>query len=168
MVIVYRSDTGYTQEYAEMLGKAEKRKVYSLEEAKGKLDKGTEVFYMGPLMAGHIKSVDQAVKSFTVKGVCAVGMSMPEAVSPDALGRANYAPGAAVFYLQGGYDPKRLSWLQRRMVNMATKSIREHLQSRGSRRTPQEQAMLDMLLKGGSFVAFQNLELIRAWLSEQP
>ncbi len=61
MVIVYRSDTGYTQEYAEMLGKAEKRKVYSLEEARAKLDKGAEVFYMGPLMAGHIKSVDQAV-----------------------------------------------------------------------------------------------------------
>ena len=31
----------------------------------------------------------------------------------------------------------------------------------------QEQAMLDMLLHGGSFVAFENLEPIRAWLKSQ-
>ena len=27
------------------------------------------VFYMGPLMAGHISGIDQAVKKFAVKGV---------------------------------------------------------------------------------------------------
>ena len=31
----------------------------------------------------------------------------------------------------------------------------------------QEQAMLDMLLRGGSFVAFENLDSIRAWLINQ-
>ena len=35
MVIVYRSNTGFTREYAEMLGKAEKMKVYSLSQAEG-------------------------------------------------------------------------------------------------------------------------------------
>ena len=30
MVIVYRSNTGFTREYAEMLGRAEKIKVYSV------------------------------------------------------------------------------------------------------------------------------------------
>ena len=33
MVIVYRSNTGFTREYAEMLGRAEKIKVYSVTEA---------------------------------------------------------------------------------------------------------------------------------------
>ena len=53
------------------------------------------------------------------------------------------------------------------MVNMATRSDREALQDKGSRRTPEEQAQLDMYLKGGSFVAYQNLDTIRKWLREQ-
>ena len=54
MVIVYRSNTGFTREYAEMLGRAEKIKVYSVTEAERSLESGTEIFYMGPLLAGHI------------------------------------------------------------------------------------------------------------------
>ena len=36
MVIVYRSNTGFTKEYAQMLGKAEKMNVFSLSEAEDK------------------------------------------------------------------------------------------------------------------------------------
>ena len=41
MVIVYRSNTGFTKEYAEMLGKAEKMKVCPLAEAQGKVGPGS-------------------------------------------------------------------------------------------------------------------------------
>ena len=40
MVIVYRSNTGFTKEYAEMLAKAEKMKVFPLAEAQGKVGPG--------------------------------------------------------------------------------------------------------------------------------
>lgn len=166
MVIVYKSNTGFTKAYAEMLARAEKLKAYELSQAQAQLDQGAEVFYMGPILAGHIKGVDQAVKRFTVKGACAVGMTAPGAPALASLSKANYVPNAPIFYLQGGWDPKRVSWLKRRMVNMAVKADREALQAKGSRRTPQEQAQLDMYLKGGSFVAFEKLEAIRSWLRE--
>lgn len=164
MVIVYRSNTGFTREYAEMLGKAEKMKVCPLAEAQGKVGPGESVFYMGPLMAGHITGVDQAVKQFTVKGVCGVGMSPASQQVMDTLSKANYVPGAPLFYLQGGWAPKKVGWLKRRMVGMATKSMRESLRDKGSRRTPEENKQLDFLLHGGSFVAFENLETIREWI----
>ena len=44
MVIVYQSNTGFTKQYAEMLAKAEKLKLYELDEAE--LSNDTEVFYM--------------------------------------------------------------------------------------------------------------------------
>ena len=166
MVIVYRSNTGFTREYAEMLGKAEKMKVFPLAEAQGKVGSGESVFYMGPLMAGHITGVDQAVKQFTVKGVCGVGMSPASQQVLDTLSKANYVPGAPLFYLQGGWAPKKVGWLKRRMVGMATKSMRESLRDKGSRRTPEENKQLDFLLHGGSFVAFENLETIRVWMKD--
>lgn len=164
MVIVYRSSTGFTKEYAEMLAKAEKMKVCPLSEAQGKVGPGETVFFMGPLMAGHISGVDQAVKKFAVRGVCGVGMSPASQQVLDTLAKANYVPGAPIFYLQGGWAPKKVGWLKRRMVGMATRSMREALQNK--KRTPEEDKQLDFLLHGGSFVAFENLEAIREWIEE--
>ncbi len=164
MVIVYRSNTGFTKQYAEMLAKAEKLKVYPLAEAQGRVGPGEKVFFMGPLMAGHISGIDQAVKKFAVTGACGVGMSPATRQVLDTLAKANYVPDAPVFYLQGGWAPKKVSWLKRRMVGMATKSMRESLRDKGSRRTPEEETQYQMLLKGGSFVAFENLETIRDWM----
>ena len=96
-----------------------------------------------------------------------VGMSpaMPQVM--ETMCKANRLPEAPLFYLQGGWAPKKVGWLKRRMVYMVTRSTRQQLTARGSRRTPEEQANLDMLTKGGSFVAYRNLEGIRAWLKEQ-
>ncbi len=164
MVIVYRSSTGFTKEYAEMLAKAEKMKVCPLSEAQGRVGPGETVFFMGPLMAGHISGVDQAVKKFAVRGVCGVGMSPASQQTLDTLAKANYVPGAPIFYLQSGWAPKKVGWLKRRMVGMATRSMREALQNK--KRTPEEDKQLDFLLHGGSFVAFENLEAIREWIEE--
>lgn len=164
MVIVYRSNTGFTKQYAEMLGRAEKMKVLSVSEAEGRIPAGEPVFFMGPLMAGHITGIDQAVKQYAVKGACGVGMSPPSRQVLETLSKANYIPDAPIFYLQGGWAPKKVGWLKRRMVGMATKSMREALRDKGGRRTPEEDRQLDFLLHGGSCVAFENLEVIQAWL----
>ena len=167
MMIVYRSNTGFTKEYAEMLGKAEKKKVCSMAQAKEQAAAGDAVFYMGPLMAGHIVGIDQAVKSFNVQGVCGVGMSPASQQVLETLSKANYVPNAPIFYLQGGWARKKAGWLKRRMVNIVTRSTREALRDKGSRRTPEEEAQYQMLVGGGSFVAFENLDTIREWMKER-
>lgn len=162
MVIIYRSNTGFTKEYAEMLGKAQKLKVFPISDAPRDLNE--PVFFMGPLMADHISGVDQAVKRYDVKGVCGVGMSPASRQVLDSLAKANYTNGAPIFYLQGGWAPKKVGWLKRRMVNMVTKSTREAL--RDKRRTPEEDQYLDFLLHGGSYVAYDNLSAIQDWIRE--
>jgi len=57
--------------------------------------------------------------------------------------------------------------MQRRMVDMVTKNIRRELQAKGKNRTEWEEQYLDVLMKGGSFVAYENLKTIREWLKEQ-
>ena len=167
MVIVYRSNTGFTREYAGMLGKAEKLKVFSAEEAEGRVSPEEPVLYMAPLMAGHITGIDQAVKRYALRGVCGVGMSPASRQTMETLSRANYVPNAPIFYLQGGWAPKKVSWLKRRMVNMVTRSTRQALREKGSRRTPEEEKQYKMLTEGGSCVAFENLGGLRRWLREQ-
>lgn len=151
-----------------MLGKAAKLPVCSLAEASaGKVEPGADVFYLGWLMAGHISGIDGAVKRFRVRAACGVGMMPPGHPALSSLSKNNYVPDAPIFYLQGGWAPDKVGWLKRRMVGMATKEDREQLQRKRDR-TPQEQAQLDMLLRGGSMVAFQNLSPLLEWLEGRP
>ena len=163
MVIVYQSNTGFTKQYAEMLARAEKLKLYALDEAE--LPHDTEVFYMGPLMAGRITGIDKALKQFSVVGACGVGMSPPGREVLNTLSKANSVPNAPIFYLQGGWAPKQVGWFKRQAVNMVTRSFRQALEAK-SNRTALEQANLDMLRKGGSMVAYENLGTIRTWMKE--
>lgn len=138
MTIVYTSKTGFTREYAQMLGRA----------------------------AGHISGIDHAVKRFHVRAACGVGMTPPGDKVLQDLARSNYVPNAPIFYLQGGWAPKKVGWLQRRMVGMATRGLRQSLQQKRER-TPQEQWQMDLLLRGGSCVAFRNLTPLLEWLKKQ-
>lgn len=167
MVIVYQSNTGFTQQYAEMLAKAEKMKAYALEDALKTLEKGTQILYMGPLMAGHIEGSNKAVMRFDIKAACAVGMSIPCKEVMETINRTNKLPEIPMFYLQGGWAPSKVPWAKRKTVEMVTKGVRRQLENKGIHRTPVEQANLDMLTKGGSMVTFKSLDSVRAWLKEQ-
>lgn len=152
MTIVYKSNTGFTQEYAEMLGRSTHRKVCHWEEALSRLEPGSPVLYMGPLMAGHVTGLDQARKRFQVRAVCGVGMAPPGPEIIASMSRANYVGEAPLFYLRGGWAPKKVGWLKRRMVFMAARSMADER----------------FLKQGGSFVAYQNLASLENWLEKQP
>ena len=119
MTIVYTSKTGFTREYAQMLGRAAGLPVCALDEATGKVGPGSDILYLGWLMAGHISGIDHAVKRFHVRAACGVGMTPPGDKVLQDLARSNYVPNAPIFYLQGGWAPKKVGWLQRRMVGTA-------------------------------------------------
>lgn len=163
MTIVYNSKTGHTRQYAEMLAKATKYKAHSLQDALSALPEKEPVLYLGWLMAGHISGIDQAVRRFDVRCAVGVGMSPDGKKNLATMAKANFVPNAPLFYLPGGWAPKKVGWFRRRAVNAVTRSTRKTLQSK-SKRTEQEQAYLDMLLRGGSFVEYQNLKPIQEWL----
>ena len=177
MVIVYQSKTGFTQQYAELLGESELVEVLPLKEAEQKLPSGTPVLFLGPLSAGRIAGLKRARKAFLLQGVCGVGMSPPSPELTEKLRQDNQLGDLPVFYLQlgdlpvfylqGGWAPDRVNPMTRAMVNLVTRSTRRELQAKGADRTPQEEAMLDMLLHGGSFVSPDNLPSLQNWLSKQ-
>ena len=118
-------------------------------------------------MAGHISGIDHAVKRFHVRAACGVGMTPPGDKVLQDLARSNYVPNAPHLLPSGRLGPrKKVGWLQRRMVGMATRGLRQSLQQKRER-TPQEQRQLDLLLRGGSCVAFRNLTPLLEWLKKQ-
>lgn len=115
--IVYESHAGHTRAYAKLIGEKTGLPVYSVQEAKGKLDKGTEVLFLGWLMAGIVKGFKKAKKQYQVKAVCAVGMGNHTQAAAEKTARQNGMGNLPVFLIRGGLDMEKLSPIYRMMMN---------------------------------------------------
>ena len=62
--IVYTTNAGSTEQYAKLLAQKTGLPVYSLTEAKRTLSSGTEIIYLGWIMASNVKGQDRALRQF--------------------------------------------------------------------------------------------------------
>lgn len=164
--IVYTSNTGYTAEYARLLGEKTGFPVLSLDEAKPTLPKGSAVIYLGWLMAGQIKGYKKAAKRYRVAAVCGVGLGATGGQDESAR-KANRVPAEVpVFTLQGGFDFARLTGIYRTMMKTFIKVVGGQLEAKADR-TPDEDRVLELLHHGGSCVSEAHLAAVLAWVEKQ-
>lgn len=163
--IVYTSNTGYTAEYARLLGEKTGLPVYSLDEAEQKLAAGNRVIYLGWLMAGKVQGYKKAAKRYKVQAVCGVGMG-GNGSQLQEVRKANAIPEKTpLFTLQGGFDLSKLSGVYKLMMTIMVKTAGKGLAEKQDR-TPDEDVMLEMLTRGGSRVSAENLAEVLAWVNE--
>ena len=163
--IVYTSNTGYTAEYARLLGERTGLLVYSLAEAERKLAAGNCVIYLGWLMAGKVQGYKKAAKRYKVQAVCGVGMG-GNGSQLQEVRKANAIPEKTpLFTLQGGFDINKLSGVYKLMMTIMAKTAGKGLANKADR-SPEEDAMLELLLHGGSRVCAGNLSSVLAWYQE--
>ena len=89
--IVYTSNTGYTRQYALLLGAKTGLPVYALDEARKCLTPGCAILYLGWLMAGKVQGYAKANGRFRIAAVCGVGMGAPGSQNED-IRKANALP----------------------------------------------------------------------------
>ena len=106
--IVYTSNTGYTAQYARLLGEKTGPPVYSLAEAGAKLPAGNCVIYLGWLMAGKVQGYAKAAKRYRVAAVCGVGMGATGSQLADVRKANSLGNDLPLFTLQGGFDMGKL------------------------------------------------------------
>ena len=163
--IVYTSNTGYTAEYARLLGERTGLPVYSLAEAERKLAAGNPVIYLGWLMAGKVQGYKKAAKRYKVQAVCGVGMGGNGSQLQEVRKANAISEKTPLFTLQGGFDINKLSGVYKLMMTIMVKTAGKGLAEKQDR-TPEEDVMLDMLTRGGSRVSAENLAEVLAWVDE--
>ena len=161
--IVYTSNTGFTREYALMLGQKTNLPVYSLQESSGKIARESSVVYLGWLMAGKVQGYADAAKQYSVEAVCGVGMGSTGSQMEDVKKNNNIPDSTPVFTLQGGFDMNKLRGVYKMMMQVMKKTVGKKLAEKPDR-TPNEEEMLDLLLHGGSRVSEENLAAVMEWM----
>ena len=164
--IVYTSNTGFTAQYASLLGGETGLPVYSLEEAVKSLPQSSPIVYLGWLTAGKVQGYDKAVTKFNLQALCAVGMAKCGSQMEDVRKSNNLPEGLPLFTLQGGFDLKKLRGVYKFMMLVMSKTVAKKLAAKPDR-TPDEEDMLDLFQNGGNRVSLENLRPVLAWYEEE-
>ena len=162
--VVYTSNTGYTKQYAGLLGKRLNLPVYSLKDAPSAIGDGSEIIYLGWVMAGKIMGFVKAMKRYKTAAVCGVCMGETGSQLDDMRKATPLSANIPLFSLQGGFDIKKLHGVYKFMMNVMAKTVGKKLSEKPDR-TPQEDSMLDMMLNSGNYVSEKNLEAVLNWYS---
>ena len=160
--IIYTSNTGSTAEYAQLLEKELNLPVHSLQKAENKVPAGSEIIYLGWIMAGGIKGYKKAAKLYKVCVVCGVGMGQTGTQLKELRDKNTIPQRIPLFTLQGNFDVKKLRGTYRFMMNVMVKTAGKGLANKPDR-TPEEDDMLDMMVNGGKRVSLQNLKAVTEW-----
>lgn len=164
--IVYTSNTGFTAQYASLLGGETGLPVYSLEDALKSLPQSSPIVYLGWLTAGKVQGYDKVVTKFNLQALCAVGMAKCGSQMEDVRKSNNLPQGLPLFTLQGGFDLKKLRGIYRLMMLVMSKTVAKKLATKPDR-TPDEEDMLDLFQNGGNRVSLENLRPVLAWYEEE-
>ena len=147
--IVYKSSTGHTKQYAEMLGESLKIPVYNLEEAKSNLKKNDEIIFLGWVCATKIQGLSK-IKRYNVKCIGAVGAYPAEKNYIENLKNANKV-NVELFYLRGGLDFNKLTGLKKKVLQFVKNMIEKENKA-------ENQEMIKLFKDGGNYVSDENLK----------
>ena len=161
-VIVYTSNTGHTAEYSKMLGAKIGLPVYALNEAAKKLQKGTEIIYLGWLFANNIKGYKKATKKYKISAICAVGLCDTGTAVAEVRKANSISEETPLFTMQGGMDKTKLRGINKFMINMLTKGL-----SSRKERTENDERMLELLTHNKNYVSEENITAFMKWFNEQ-
>ena len=154
--IVYTSNSGYTAEYARMLGKLTGLPVYDLHRV-------SDPQPQREVMAGNVKGYAKADRLYKVRAVCQVGMGPATKAASDKLRqKLKLSPEVQVFTLQGGFDIRRLHGPYKWIMQVKCRDIRRTLEGKASL-TPAQQLTYDMATRGASAVKRENLTDVVNW-----
>lgn len=163
--VVYTSNSGFTAQYAGLLGEKLDLPVFSLQEASKSLKSGSEIIYLGWLMAGQIKGYKGAAKLYKIKAVCGVGMGA-DGTQLEEVRKANTIPeNTQLFTLQGGFDITKLHGIYKFMMIMMKNTVGKKLAKKPDK-TAEEAAMLELLQNGGNRVSEKKLCPVLIWFEE--
>ena len=154
--IIYKSKTGHTKKYAEMLGKKLNIPFYEIKETEKKLNRNDEIIYLGWVCATRIVGLNKVLKKYKVKCCGAVGAYPKTDENVQNIKNANNIK-IPLFYMQGGIDYTKLNKIYKKLLQTIGKTIQNSSDN-------VDKEIVEMFEKGKSYVCEENIKEIEKYL----
>ena len=155
--IVYKSNTGHTMQYAEMLSEKLNIPYFTINEAKTNLQKQDEIVYLGWVCATKICGLGKVKNRYKVKCYGAVGLFPKDENYIKNLKESNKLD-KDLFYMQGGLDYTKLKGIKRKILELVSNAMEKD-------NKPENQEMIKIFNNGDNFVSEKNLEPMIKFIS---
>ncbi len=127
-VIIYQTNAGSSEQYANMLSEKLSFPAYPLSKA-DRIDKDEEVIFIGWLMAGTIQGLPEVRAKFEkLKCVCFVGLKANEKTVAEVKEKNSVTE--PLFFLPGNFHIENLKGMYRMMMSMMMKMIRSKIKEK--------------------------------------
>ena len=164
--ILFTTNTGSTERYANLLSQATELPAYSLARARREVLPDAEVNYLGWIRAGKVIGYAAAARRYMLRAVCAVGMGQTGAQAESVRNKTRIPADVPLFTLQGGFDVRKLHGFYRLAMEMMVRTAGKGLAQKEDR-SPVEDDMLDLMVSGGDRVSMKNLRTVLDWCQNQ-
>lgn len=153
--IVYVSNTGFTQKYARLLSEETGLPFYELTVAKKQLAEKSNIVFLGWIMGGKISGLKKASRRYNVRCIAGVGMDIPKNESSDYLKKKNHIKNIPTYYLQGGFNIRRLTGVYAFMMKAMLRSLQTK-----TNKSKEDIAFEKTISHGFDNVNVKNLQLV--------
>lgn len=151
--IVYESNTGFTEQYARLLEKKIHLPCYPVDQAEHALQKGEYIIFLTWVEDGKLQKWKEVNKHYDVGAICAVGMRKPTEETRLQLRKDNKIKDTVPLYqLVGGVHPEMMIGREGKKIAKLAKELEKN-----GLNTAEDEAILDVLLKGGNLVDVDRL-----------
>lgn len=158
--IIYVSNTGFTKQYAKILSKETGVPMYTIKEAKDKVNKKDDVIYLGWLMAKNLKSFKKINRKYNVKVICGVGMTNDVNKQIMEIREKYRTIRQEVFYAQGGMDRTKLHGVYKIIIDKVYDVMKLGIEKQETI-SEEDKEILDIFQNGKNCVKRENIsELI--------
>lgn len=150
MLVIYQSETGYAERYARWAAARMNVDCFSVSDASWR--KGEEAVFFGSVRADKIRGLKKARRRFRIQATVAVGICPYSEGLCERLKKANGYDGI-LFAVQGGVDRNKLGWMQRRLLDAVSASLK----SRG------DEDLAQIVREGGDLSSENQLLNFMVW-----
>ena len=166
-VVIYKSRTGHTKQYAEMISKSLDCEAISIENIKTiDLDTYDSIIFGGCVRASKIGGINTFLKSINKSKaqkifIYAVGANPISDKNTQDLVEKNLDNknlSYPLYYLQGGFDPEKLNFALRKMLKGVAKSINKKKSKDPESISKEDNDFLEFFQSKNSYVDEHNIE----------
>ena len=168
-IIIYKSNTGFTQSYARILSEALKCPYIDLKKlSRTDLSSYDTIIFGGGVRAATISGLKSALTKLSPYEdkkiiIFAVGGNGPSDENTQVLREKNLTESnldLPLFYMQGGFDPGKLNFALKAMLKGVAKSIKSKEAKDPSSLTREDKEFLDFFQEGHDDVDPVNTEAL--------
>ena len=174
-VIIFKSKTGHTEQYANMLATELGCKAIPLNQlSKVDLNAYDRIFFGGCVHASKVAGLNAFIKHLPKNAnnqviVFAVGANQYSEQNTQDLIKNNMSLtelNIPFFYLQGGFDPEKLNFALRMMLQGVAKSLRKKLEANPDELTEKDREFLEFFQEKNNHVDVKNLAELISYISK--